>query len=128
MTGATLIAGLNEISHPQPGLTTLAGVTSLSDAELDAMVEQAIVDAYDEHEQHTAFHSLLEEHLIMPFQTTVLGVEVTVTKIDLSPGGEIVGICTRGKHRQAIGILDLPLPTPRPAGAEWIDAYRHWAC
>ncbi|MEO3823063.1 calcium-binding protein [Actinomadura sp. B10D3] len=103
-------------------------MTSLSDAELDALVEQAIVDAYDEHEQHAAFHCLLEEHLIVPFQTTVLGVEVTVTKIDLSPGGEIVGICTRAKHRQAIGILDLPLPTPRPAGAEWIDAYRHWTC
>ncbi|GAA2126002.1 calcium-binding protein [Actinomadura napierensis] len=102
-------------------------MTSLSDAELDALVEQAIVDAYDEHEQHSAFHCLLEEHLITPFETTVLGVEVTVTKIDVSPGGEIVGICARGKHRQAIGVLDLPLPTPRPAGAEWIDAYRLWA-
>lgn len=27
---------------------------------------------------------------------------------------------------QAIPILDLPLPVPRPDGAEWIDAYRHW--
>ncbi|SPT60552.1 calcium-binding protein [Actinomadura madurae] len=103
-------------------------MTSLSDAELDTLVEQAIVDAYDEHEQRAAFHCLLEEHLIVPFQTTVLGVEVTVTEIDLSLDGEIVAICARGKHRQAIGILDLPLPTPRPAGAEWIDAYRHWAC
>jgi len=23
--------------------------------------------------------------------------------------------------------LDLPLPSPPPAGAEWIAAYRHWA-
>ena len=22
--------------------------------------------------------------------------------------------------------FDLPLPSPRPAGTEWIDAYRHW--
>jgi hypothetical protein len=29
--------------------------------------------------------------------------------------------------RQAIPILDLPLPTPPPDGAEWIEAYRHWA-
>jgi hypothetical protein len=52
---------------------------------------------------------------------------VTVTKIDLLPGSGLVAICSRGKHRQAIGILDLPPPTPPPAGAEWIDAYRHWA-
>jgi len=104
----------------------LTGMTGLSASELDALVEQATVDAYDEHEQLTGFHCMLEEHLVVPFQTTVLGAEVTVTKIDLSYDGEIVAICTRGKHRQAIGILDLPLPTTRPAGAEWIDAYRHW--
>ncbi|MCA1672630.1 MAG: hypothetical protein LC799_10650 [Actinobacteria bacterium] len=28
--------------------------------------------------------------------------------------------------RQVISILDLPLPTPPPEGAEWIDAYRYW--
>jgi hypothetical protein len=38
----------------------------------------------------------------------------------------IVAVCTRGKHRQAIVILDLPLPDPAPDGAEWIEAYRHW--
>ncbi|MEV4019530.1 hypothetical protein AB0J35_54505 [Nonomuraea angiospora] len=28
-----------------------------------------------------------------------------------------------GLIEQAIGILDLPLPVPPPAGAEWIDAF-----
>jgi hypothetical protein len=102
-------------------------VVELSKAELDALVEQAIVDAYDEYEQLTAFHVVIEDNLAVPFRTTVLGVEVTVTKIDLLSGSGIVAICIRDKHRQAIGILDLPLPTPSPAGAEWIDAYRHWA-
>ena len=31
-----------------------------------------------------------------------------------------------GHHRQAIAILDLPLPTPRPPGSDRIAAYRHW--
>ena len=95
-------------------------------AELDSLVEQATVDAYDEYEQMTGFEVMLDEHLALPFRTTVLGVEVTVTKIQQLPGSEIVAICVRGEHRQAIGILDLPLPTPGPAGSEWIDAYRHW--
>ena len=30
-------------------------------------------------------------------------------------------------RRQAIDVLDLPLPEPLPKGAEWIAAYRHWA-
>jgi hypothetical protein len=88
----------------------LRDVAGRSDAELDALVEQAIVDAYDEDEQLASFHAVIEEHLVVPFRTTVLGDEVTVTKIDLLSGTGIVAICSRGKHRQAIGILDLPLP------------------
>ena len=102
-------------------------MAELSDGELDALVEQAIVDAYDEYEQLASFRVVIEERLAVPFRTTVLGVEVTVTKIDLLSGTGIAAVCSRGKHRQAIGILDLPLPTPPLAGAEWIDAYRRWA-
>lgn len=101
-------------------------MAGLSDAELDALIEQATVDAYDEYEQLASFHVMIGERLAIPFRTTVLGVEVTVTKIGLLSGSGVVAICCRGKHRQAIGILDLPLPNPSPAGAEWIDAYRRW--
>ncbi|MGH9364369.1 MAG: hypothetical protein ACRD1B_03765 [Thermoanaerobaculia bacterium] len=48
-------------------------------------------------------------------------------KIGLNDADEIVAICRRFGKRQAIPILDLPLPTPRPVGAEWIEAYRRWA-
>jgi hypothetical protein len=95
-------------------------------ARLDTLIEQATVDAYGEDEQRTDFHVMLEEQLAVPFQTVVLGVEVTVEKIDLLAGTGIAAICRHGRDRQAIGILDLPLPTPRPDGAEWIDAYRRW--
>lgn len=98
----------------------------LSDAELDELVEQATVDAYDDEEQLTALYTMLAERLAVPFKTVVLGIEVTVKKVDLLPGSQIVAVCTRGKHRQAIGILDLPLPDPPPEAAEWIEAYRHW--
>jgi hypothetical protein len=88
-------------------------VVGLSDAELDALVEQATVDAYDEYEQLASFHVVLEERLAVPFRTTVLGVEVTVTKIDLLSGSGIVAVCSRGKHRQDIGIWTCHCP-PRP--------------
>ncbi|MFE9363651.1 hypothetical protein ACFYNN_12705 [Streptomyces sp. NPDC006978] len=47
--------------------------------------------------------------------------------VDLAPDGRIVALCSRGRVRQLIGILELPLPSPAPEGAEWIEAYRHWA-
>ena len=39
----------------------------------------------------------------------------------------IVAVCVRGHDRQRLDLLNLPLPTPPPEGAEWIDAYRYWA-
>jgi calcium binding protein len=101
--------------------------TKVSEAELDALIEEATVDAYNESEQMIGFLTMLQEHLEMPFKTEVLGVEVTVEKVDLTDDDHIVAVCKRGKSRQTIPILDLPLPTPPPKGAEWIDAYRRWA-
>jgi hypothetical protein len=34
--------------------------------------------------------------------------------------------CRRARAKQAIPLLDLPLPAPAPEGAEWIAAYRRW--
>jgi len=53
-------------------------------------------------------------------------VTVTVQKIIQTESG-IVADCVRDGHRQAISVLDLPLPEPPPKGAQWIAAYRHWA-
>ncbi|TKA11431.1 calcium-binding protein [Actinacidiphila oryziradicis] len=99
----------------------------LGKAELEAMIDEATVDAYNEDEQLTGLLTMLQENLDVPFTTAVLGVEVTVRGVDLTPGGQIVALCSRGSIRQSIEILELPLPTPAPEGAEWIDAYRHWA-
>ncbi|WP_432902920.1 hypothetical protein ACQP1S_03480 [Micromonospora matsumotoense] len=95
-------------------------------AALEAMIEEATVDAYGDDEQLTGLFTMLEEHLAVPFTTTVLGVEVTVRKVELT-ADSVVALCARGRHRQRIDLLDLPLPTPAPDGAVWIDAYRHWA-
>ena len=98
-----------------------------SKARLERLVEEAMLDAYGEAEQRTGFLSALEDHLDLPFETSVLGVAVTVETVDVTEAGEIVAICRRGRERQAIPILDLPLPAPLPPGAEWIEAYRLWA-
>jgi hypothetical protein len=100
-------------------------MASKRNAALEAMIEEATVDAYNDDEQLTGLFTMIEDHLAVPFTTTVLGVEVTVPKVDLT-ADTIVAVCTRAGHRQQIDLLDLPLPTPAPDGAGWIDAYRHW--
>lgn len=47
--------------------------------------------------------------------------------VDLADDEQIVAVCARGGSQQRIPILDLPLPTPLPAGAGWIEAYRRWS-
>lgn len=98
----------------------------LSDKQLDALIYDAIVDCYGEEEQLGGFTTVIQNDLAVPFKTTVLGVAVTVEGISLNESG-VVAVCVRGGHRQAISIVDLPLPDPPPAGSEWIAAYRRWA-
>lgn len=98
-----------------------------SRTRLERLIEEATVDAYSDSEQRTAFFTLMQDYLLLPFQTTVLGLPATVTGVDLTVAEEIVVICRRGRKRPTLPILDLPLPSPPPEGAEWIEAYRRWA-
>jgi len=90
------------------------------------MIEQATVDAYGDSEQITGWFTMIEECLAVPFETVVLDVPITVERVDLDGSEQIVAICRRGRAQQPLPIIDLPLPTPLPRGAEWIEAYRRW--
>jgi hypothetical protein len=99
---------------------------SLSKAKLEALIEEAVVDAYGDDEQKVGLLTMMQEHLALPFSVSILGIEATVEKVDMTRDGRIVAVCQRNGIRQRIEILDLPLPKPAPAGAEWIAAYSHW--
>ncbi len=90
------------------------------------MIEEAIVDCYNQSEQITGWFTMIEDNLAVPFETMLLGVPVTVERIELNRSERIVAVCRRGREQQSLPILDLPLPTPSPRGAEWIEAYRQW--
>ena len=48
-----------------------------------------------------------DQHLETLFDTKVLGVTVTVERIDMSDDEQIIAICRRGRSLRAIPILDL---------------------
>src|SRR5437867_3162795 len=61
----------------------------ITKARLAAMIEEATVDAYGDSEQTTGWYTMLEEHLALPFETTVLGVTVQVARLDLRGDNDI---------------------------------------
>ncbi len=98
----------------------------LSKARLDDLVEEALVDAYGESEQVTAFYTTMENDLRLPFETEILGMTVIVEGIDITDDGQLVAVCRKDKAKQQISLSELPLLSPLPKGAEWIVAYRYW--
>lgn len=96
-------------------------------AALEALIEEAVVDAYGDDERRMGFFTMLEDNLVVPFATEVLGVPVEVTGIVLNDAQEIVAVCSHERHKQRIPLVDLPLPSPPPEGFAWIEAYRLFA-
>ena len=100
--------------------------TIATSARLDALIEEATVDCYDDEEQATGFFTMIDDNLAMPFATKIFGLEVSVIAIMTGDDRSVKAVCQRGGERQRIALIDLPLPSPPPSGAEWIAAYRRW--
>ena len=98
----------------------------INKAQLEALIAEATVDAYNASEQAVGFFTMIEDNLRLPFETEILGVKAIVERVEITDNDEIVAICRRDSKRQSISILELPLPSPPPEGAEWIAALRYW--
>lgn len=62
----------------------------------DALIAEATVDCYNDSECVTGFHTMIDDHLEVPFQTRVLGADVPHAVIDeLSRIEQIKGQCAR---------------------------------
>src|SRR5438105_14612773 len=57
-------------------------------ARLDAMIEEATVDCYNEHEQATGLFTRIEDRVAVPFRTSILGVRATVERFDIKATGQ----------------------------------------
>ena len=107
-------------------------MSELSKADLDALVAHATGRLLPRRRGAGGFAVLLEENLAVPFETTVLGVTVTVRKIDRTESG-IVAICVRGKTgrlslssacRCQIRLFGTPNGSPRTAAGRDRQRYR----
>ena len=90
----------------------------VSKAQLEALIAEDTVDAYNDSEQAVGFFTIMEDNLRVPFETEILGVKAIVERVEITDNDEIVAICRRDSKRQSISLLELPLPSPPPEGAE----------
>jgi len=117
---------------PEPGESGASGHTN--DAPLKLIVGSLkrtaarcrVLDGGETITLRATGFTMIADNLAVPFDTMVLRVPVTVERIELNRSEQIVAVCRRGRERQSLPILDLPLPAPPPDGAEWIEAYRQW--
>jgi hypothetical protein len=98
-----------------------------ADAELDALIAEITVDAYDQDEQLMGFENAFDEDASFPCPGTVVGEPVEL--LSISAGDERRGLtatCTRAGHRYEIALLDIEIDAD-PATSRLLAAYRRWA-
>jgi hypothetical protein len=52
-----------------------------------------VVDAYGDDEQKVGLLTMMQEHLVLPFSVSILGIEAVVEKVDMTRDGRIVAVC-----------------------------------
>src|SRR4051812_48635525 len=90
-------------------------------ARLQELIEEATVDCYDEHEQHTGFLTMIEENVICPFQAKVIGEEVEVVELRAREAGfGLDAVCRYKGKDYKIDVHSLEWPKQKPEGYEWL--------
>lgn len=98
--------------------------------DIDALIAEVIIDAYDETDQLWSFRQAFEDIARFPFRATVVGAEVTVTEVDFD-GDErrgLVALCQRAGESYTVSLIDITPVGPLPLEtSRLIAAYRRWA-
>lgn len=94
--------------------------------ELDALIEEITVDAYDEDEQLMGFENAFDEDASFPCTGTVVGEEVQVLSVSRADNRhELIATCQRHDRRYEIALLDINLDAD-PDTSRLTAAYRRW--
>lgn len=96
-------------------------------AELDALIDELTVDAYNDEEHETGFLVGAEEALVRGERACLLGIDVEVLKIDSGPD---LRTGLRARVRRAgeihdVSLADLVFPHESELGLV-VAAYRRW--
>jgi hypothetical protein len=102
----------------------------MDEKRLQELLEQAVVDCYDEEEEFGGVLCTLEDNLNFPLQAEAMGVPVEVLGLDSQRSSLRRGIVARvrkGDKEYTVGLSELVIVDPDPSSAEWVEMYRYWA-
>lgn len=87
-----------------------------ADAELDALIEEITVDAYDRDEQLMGFENAFDE-ANLPCPGTVVGIDVEVLSVSTASNRhELIATCQRNDRRYEPSWTSISTPTQTPHG------------
>lgn len=97
-----------------------------ADPDLDTLIDEITVDAYDEDEQLQGFVNAFDEDANFPCPGTVIGEDVAVLSVSVkNHRRELIATCQRGNRRYDIALLDIDVRGD-PDTSRLIAAYRRW--
>jgi hypothetical protein len=97
-----------------------------ADPDLDDLIDEITVDAYDQDEALMGFENAFDEAACLPCPATVLGENVEILSVAISNGRqELIATCQHGGRRHHIALLDITINADQPA-SRLLAAYRHW--
>lgn len=96
-----------------------------ANAELDALIDEITIDAYDRDEQLMGFENAFDE-ANLPCPGTVIGENVEVLSVSTQNNRhELIATCQCNGCRYQIALLDIELDAD-PDTSRVIAAYRRW--
>lgn len=101
----------------------------MDEDKLNALLEEATVDCYDEEEEFAGILCTLDERLSFPLQAIALGEPVEVVALDESRSSLRRGVIARVRkddHEYLMALAELEFVDPDSTSAEWLAAYRYW--
>jgi hypothetical protein len=98
-----------------------------ADPQLDDLIADILIDAYDHDEALMGFENAFDEADCFPCPGTVIGEHVKIQSVATSNGRqELIATCQRAGRRHQIALLDIHVNTDQPA-SRLLAAYRHWS-
>ena len=102
------------------------GSARKADSDLDQLIEEITVDAYDQDEQLMGFENAFDEGADFPCPGTVVGEEVEVLSVSVkNHRRELIATCKRGGRKYDVALLDTDVHGDS-ATSRLIAAYRRW--
>lgn len=102
-------------------------MSTISTAELDALIDELTVDCYNDDEQLTGLLTGAEEALVIGEIATIAGAEIRTMAVDCPSDARrgLTATCERDGHRFELSLADIRFGDTSELG-RIASAYRRW--